>query len=440
MFKFIPRFRPVSKKEFPSLYQEPRKRRVYEQAVVSLESKPVCPEDAEVKGFVKYEKTNFTKKRDPAPRLIQPRDPRYNVEVGVFLKPIEHALYHAIDESFREAGANSPVVAKGHNFATRAKVLHKKFTRFSRPRALLFDAKRFDQHVSRWALQFEHEWYLQGYRGDPRLAMLLAWQLTTTFTGRCEDGVVKFFKHGGRCSGDMNTALGNVIIMCAMFFAFMTELDIDYEFYDDGDDSVLIVEEENLQVVLDNYEEFFLQHGFTMTLGRVATCLEEIEFCQTHPVFDGTRWTMIRNPLEALAKDCNSTLPHPTKAVTEGWMAAVSECGEAISGGIPVWNSFYQCMRRAAHGRAALKLPDLDSGMVWNSRGMRRRFASVSDASRVSFWRAFGIQPARQILLERYYDECEWEVSAPEDILAHPTEGEYLRHCLSVLDDVYLGH
>ena len=39
-----------------------------------------------------------TKKPDPAPRVIQPRNVRYNVEVGRYLRRFEHYLYRGIDE------------------------------------------------------------------------------------------------------------------------------------------------------------------------------------------------------------------------------------------------------------------------------------------------------------------------------------------------------
>jgi hypothetical protein len=62
------------------------------------------------KAFVKAEKINFTAKPDPAPRVIQPRDPRYNVEVGVYLRPLEHSIYRAIAEVY-----GGPTVMKGYS-------------------------------------------------------------------------------------------------------------------------------------------------------------------------------------------------------------------------------------------------------------------------------------------------------------------------------------
>jgi hypothetical protein len=99
----------IERENFP-LYYAGRKRLVYQRAVDSLCAEPISPRDAEVQTFIKAEKINFTAKPDPAPRVIQPRDPRYNVEVGCFLKPFEKAAFKGFKRTF---GYN--VVCKGLN-------------------------------------------------------------------------------------------------------------------------------------------------------------------------------------------------------------------------------------------------------------------------------------------------------------------------------------
>jgi hypothetical protein len=75
-----------------------RRRTIYEGAVASLASLPVHRGDSNSKAFLKCEKLALYLKGDPAARLIHPRDPRYNVEVGRFVKRIEHDVYHAVDQ------------------------------------------------------------------------------------------------------------------------------------------------------------------------------------------------------------------------------------------------------------------------------------------------------------------------------------------------------
>lgn len=418
--KRVRRAVPVSYRQVVEMYRG-RKRAIYERARVSLETEPLRKDDAKVKLFGKREKTNFSEKPNPPQRVIYPREPRYNLAVAAYLKPLEHEVYRTIDHIFhdRHSRAHRRTVVKGLNFSQRGQLLHEKWRRFRRPRGLLFDAKRFDQHVSVAALKHEHSVYLQHFRGQDKsqLKKLLSWQLKTTAKGRCPDGWVKFVRRGGRCSGDINTALGNVTIMCSLFFDYLESLGIDYEFVDDGDDSVLVVEMEDVQCIIDTYEAWFLHAGFRMKLGRIAVCLEEVEFCQTHPVYDGAQWTMIRDPHTAMAKDSVCLLPLHIGGETfaRRWLAAVSECGEAVAGAIPVWDAFYRCLRRASKGAKPLdpeSVPGLESGMFIQAKGMRRRFGPVSEDARYHFWVAYGLAPTEQISIEEFFDSYEMDLRA----------------------------
>jgi hypothetical protein len=50
------------------------------------------------------------------------------------------------------------------------------------------------------------------------LAELLKWQLQNKGFARTIDGLIKYSVEGCRMSGDMNTALGNCTIMCALVY------------------------------------------------------------------------------------------------------------------------------------------------------------------------------------------------------------------------------
>ncbi len=99
----------VERVDYPSLYHG-RKQMVYQRAYESLLSKPITHKDSYVSTFVKAEKVNFTAKGDPAPRVIQPRSPRYNLEVGRYLKLFEKELCRGFERAW---GYN--VVLKGGN-------------------------------------------------------------------------------------------------------------------------------------------------------------------------------------------------------------------------------------------------------------------------------------------------------------------------------------
>jgi len=110
--------------------------------------------------FVKYEKTDRTTKEDPVPRVISPRDPKYNIQLGRYLKPIEERIFKALGKMF-----GHPTVMKGMDTDRTASVLHEKWDHFNNPVAIGLDASRFDQHVSLEALKFEHSVYAACFRG-----------------------------------------------------------------------------------------------------------------------------------------------------------------------------------------------------------------------------------------------------------------------------------
>lgn len=401
--------------EFPYLYSG-RRRTGYLEAVASLKLKDVCHRDSKVSSFVKCEKTNFTEKPDPAPRIINPRSKRYNVSVGVFVKPIEHDIYRQIDARFdRElrayrGGFVPRVVMKGLNARERASELRLMWGRFRNPVAILLDAKKFDAHVSQCALQQEHRYYKRYYAGSERrrLAWLLRMQEKMRGAGYTTDGSVKFRRTGGRCSGDMNTAVGNVIIMSAMLLSYFKSVGVtNFEVADDGDDSVVIVESSDLARFMAGLEPYFESLGFRIKVGRVCRVFEEIEFCQAQPIDDGSGWVMVRDPRVALAKDSCTFLRIESVADLQAWLGAVGECGRSLAGGIPVWDAFYRMFVRFGVAGKHADSPQLETGMLQLARRMKRDFAPPTPIARASFGASFCITPGAQLLLEEKFDSVE---------------------------------
>jgi len=159
----------VAKESYPLLYHG-RKRAIYQRAYESLLARGISRKDAYVSTFVKAEKINFSAKPDPAPRVIQPRSPRYNLEVGRYLKLFESELVHGFERAF---GYN--VILKGLNADRVAEQLFLNWSKYSDPVAVGLDASRFDQHVSRAALEYEHSIYNDVFHSaDPPRAAQLA--------------------------------------------------------------------------------------------------------------------------------------------------------------------------------------------------------------------------------------------------------------------------
>jgi len=402
----LPACRPMSRTEFV-LSRPPAKLKVYQQALTSLSLLPVNAKDGRVDGaFVKCEKIN-AKKGDPAPRIIQPRSVRYNIEVGRYLSVIEHDVYMAIDDLW-----GGTTVMKGYNAEQIGSHIAQAWGEFNDPVALGLDASRFDQHVSAEALQFEHKLYDMVFDSG-ELRWLLSFQVDNKGVAHADDATFVYRKRGSRMSGDMNTALGNIILMCLMVKRFVIEKGVRARLINNGDDCTLIFERRELDAVLLGLHDWFLNYGFNIIQEPVVDVIEKIEFCQMHPVYVNGQYRMVRNVVPSLTKDCIS-LRSRTLVELQQWMWCVGKCGMSIASGIPIQQEYY-----AMFVRSGVKGKRLDQvagrcGLTHFSFGMQANYLSVSDETRLSFWKAFGIDPCLQIELEKLYRTLSLPPNAPK--------------------------
>lgn len=400
--KFLPLSAPLTRLQFVETFRG-RKRKIYDAAYTSLLGKSFVAGDAEIKVFVKYEKTDFTRKTDPVPRVICPRSPRYNIEVGRYLRPIEERIYGALANLF-----GHPTVFKGVNAATSGRLLRAKWNMFRCPVAVGLDASRWDQHVRRPALSWEHSVYLSCFpRGKHRRALrrLLEYQMFNSCRGYTADGSVKYTTDGGRMSGDINTSLGNCLLACAMVYAYALSCGVKIQLANNGDDCVVIMEADDLARFSDGLYEWFVVMGFSMQIEEPVYDFEAIEFCQTHPVYvgpDHDSYIMVRHPKYAIAKDTLCVHGWQSVGMFKGWMHAVGTGGLAMTGQVPVFQDFYRMYLQ--YGKFCKTAQDLQSwGVRQLSRGMVRQYGAVSPLTRASFYWAFGVTPDEQLVLEEFY-------------------------------------
>lgn len=395
----IVRTAPISHMSFVNEYKG-RKRSRYLHALEQMRSTRVDLEsEARLSVFVKFEKTDRTSKADPVPRVISPRDPRFNIRVGRYLKPLEKVLFKDLSKLF-----GHPTVMKGYNAYEVAELMKQKWDMFVHPVAVGLDASRFDQHVSLEALRWEHKIYKRYYQGKhkTRLSKLLKLQEVNRCYGECPDGELKYTIVGTRMSGDMNTSMGNCLLMCSMIKAFADSHNIKCQLANNGDDCVLFMEKEDYERVKDDVFPWFLKLGFNMVIEPPSYEIEEIEFCQMRPVYDGERWIMCRNPVTGVVKDSVLLKPWGGERFFKGWLDAVGTGGMAISGCLPVFQEVY-----ALYVRSGGKRPISEDLLPWNvaqmGKGMDRKYGNITPAARASFYWAFGITPDEQLLLEGHY-------------------------------------
>ncbi len=373
--------------------------RLYNNAYRSLLRTAVNRGDATLRPFTKFEKQALMK----ACRIINPRSPRYNLALGKYLKKAEKVFFKAINDAW--GSVTDHTVIKGMNVREVASVFRAKWDRFKNPVAVGLDATKFDMHVSVAALRYEHSFY-NGVFESPELAELLSWQERNQGTAHCPDGKVKFKMPGTRSSGDLNTSLGNCVIMCSLIWSLCKELSITAELANNGDDCVLMMEEEDLSRFKEAVVPWFIRKGFRMAVEEPVRVFEKIEFCQSHPVWDGEGWTMVRNLFACLEKDPMCLIPIQNDKVWRKWLGAVGACGSALVPGIPILSAFYRAFERSG-SRSTDKFKQhifKNTSMQERSSGLNQTARDVSGPARASFCAAFGVTPDYQIAYEKYYD------------------------------------
>lgn len=421
----------VPLQDVPSMYIG-RKKQVYERAYNSLCETPVNRTDSYIRAFTKKEKLVVSAGVDsvlsPAqldskdPRIIQPRNPRYNLELASYLKTLEHRLFQAIDHTY---GATT--VFKGLNAVEQGTKLAEAWTTVRNPVGIRMDFKRFDQHVSREALEFEHSFYVNCYRklrqlgrkvNIKQLKMLLSWQLDNNCVLRVPEGTIRYRTRGKRMSGDNNTGLGNVVLVCTMFLLFLKTVGIPISkcrLVNNGDDCCLIIDQKWQAAVLKHLQPYFLQYGFEIDVEGVSTQLEDIRFCQCNPVeVRPGEWIMVRDLDVSRVKDAINLKPMPTKESHDVWRSQIAGCGLALTSGIPVMQEFYLALAR---GVDPTRSGDYVTGMDFLAHGLVARVHTPTDTARISFFSAFGITPDEQLQLERHYRGLvvKYQVDQPVD-------------------------
>jgi len=327
---------------------------------------------------------------------------------------MEHRIYKGIARVW----GDGPTVMKGYNVEGVARIIKGKWDSFADPVGIGLDATKFDMHVSAAMLEWEHSVYQDLFPGDRRLRKLLRWQVDNVGRGYAEDGKLKYKVRGKRFSGDMNTALGNCLIMCAMVHAYAKVRGVECKLVNNGDDCVVFMERKEEEKFRKDLSVWFLRLGFRMTVEATVDVLERVEFCQMRPVFNGETYVMVRNAHVALQKDSMSTIGLDHYKTLECWLTAVGNGGVAICAGVPVMQEFYQCYVRSGKGRVSRIGDDtsMQTGLALMSIGMEGTYREVTAGARLSAFLAWGITPDEQIALEREFGATTIEYNNPDDI------------------------
>lgn len=377
-----------------------RKRTLYEMAKLDLQFQPFGKYDRYTKSFIKAEKIQDVSKD---PRMIQARMPRYNYVLGNYLKPLEHKLYRLKgSRCLKKILPPSRVIAKGLDSRMRAKLIREKLEQYPNGRCYGVDASRFDAHVSKQLLTVEHSVYLRAWRGDPFLQKILSYQIVNH--GWTGNGI-RYKCPGGRMSGDMNTALGNCILMVIIIAVSMKNLGINPKMWDmlcDGDDALIFVGDPRIRP--DQIAAEMSRAGMTIKVESVSSRVEDIEFCQSKYVFTEDGEKMVRDPVKVLSMALCSNKWFREPKYIDGHLTRLGKCYLAIAMGVPVMQEFALAMLRNGKGKVLRQFVMSGVGYKaaseFRSHGGRIQQVVITGNARLSFAESFDISVEEQFALE----------------------------------------
>jgi len=196
------------------------------------------------------------------PRPIQPRHPAFRAFMARWFKPMEKRLgYSRFDDHY-------PWLAKGKDQQELAELFLLKWSRFRRPVALSLDMSKFDGHVSAPLLDAENGFYRK-VAPYPEFYQRLSSTNHGTFDG------YSYKVRGTRASGDQQTGLGNSLLMYSMCKVVFRKS----ECFVNGDDTVVILEEEDLLAAAD-IRAAFAPFGMEAKIESIDRDPYEVSWCQ----------------------------------------------------------------------------------------------------------------------------------------------------------------
>lgn len=325
------------------------------------------------------------------PRAIQYRHPVFALEQARYTKAVEQWFYKVKDEY------DTYIVGKSDPF-TIASELHKKSGAFSQPVYLLLDASKFDSCVDVKWLRLMMEFYCKLF--PARDSRRIRWLWTRTFenSGRSRSGLT-YKTHGTRMSGDMDTGLGNSLIMWSMLKLYLTNNGIHkHSIMVNGDDSVIVIERSQLSA--SRNISIFHSLGFNMKF-EVALEFNQLEFCQARPIFTDYGWTMARRPERVLGRTSWSVNNYG-RSKMRAFIHTLGLCERAASWGVPIASALATKMIQATPGAARIRLsPWLEEHYNRMRRWWKLGEPTISLETRQNFADAWGISVEEQYHIER---------------------------------------
>jgi len=327
---------------------------------------------------------------EKAPRAIQFRNPIFALAQARFTKPIE-AWFYSLKDHY-----DTYIIGKKDPF-TIARELLLKSSHFVDPVYLMLDASKFDAHVDVLWLEYCFHCYLSLFPRRYHRQMAWLWKKTYVNRGSSRKGI-KFKTFGTRMSGDMDTGLGNSLIMYSMLKQYLFETGVTkHSIMVNGDDSLVVIE----RIDLPRAREIglFAKYGFKMKF-EVAFSIHRAEFCQARLIDTHYGPTMSRKPERIMGRTSWTTRNYG-RYKAAAYVNTLGQCERAASFGVPIASALATEMIRAAN---TSRMVSMKPWLAEHYASMRRWWKVgppvVSLEARISFSDAWDISVEEQMDIE----------------------------------------
>jgi hypothetical protein len=224
------------------------------------------------------------------------------------------------------------------------------------------------------------------------------WKQTYVNKGRTKAGL-RYKTRGTRMSGDMDTGLGNSIIMYLMLSQYLKTAGVRGSILVNGDDSLVVISRSSLHKVMDI--SIFKTFGFSMKF-EVAYDIQQAEFCQSRLVWTDYGPAMALNPLRCINRLAWTTKKYSSRHARQ-YVHTVALCNRAAHWGMPILYPLADAMKKLVKSEKEILMSTFD--YEWKEMLRRwwrdKRAATISIDTRLSYEQAWGISVHQQEQLER---------------------------------------
>lgn len=388
---------PMTNEEFVASYPPGTKRNDYKMAVARLLQYGVSARDFKIRSFIKQEKKVF--KGIPKERLIQARGMVANVLLGKRLKVIERCC-HGLKSSKRWGVRPTRLFAKGLSQSDRAAVVVDKWSNFADPVCVSIDAVAFDRHVRPYQLDSLDRIYESLFPGDSSLKYGLH-RRKVNKDYKTRHGI-RYLPDRQRMSGDMDTSLGNCLLVAMMIEHIMRNLPIKrFDMFVDGDDSLIFVERKDAAKLLDNLFVQFRNLGHEIRVESTFDQLSGIEHCHHHLMMSLDPPRFIRDIKRSLSGIASSIHKFASRRGVRRYLKLMAACELTLGRGVPMMQPTAKMLY---NGCGYVKIPPDENMAIYRLAMLERLDLAmeepITQAARNEVERIFGFTVNQQLQYE----------------------------------------